>query len=422
MKKTFILLLTTLFTLNSFTQNTTNQSVEVDNTSIIAPPDYEKAVEDMLNGWLTSKMIIQKCNRESATPVFYEDSVYIERLQQLPYRMEMPFNSIVRSFIDRYARSIRQVEYMLGLGECYYFPIFEHALAKYGLPLELKYLPIIESALNSRAVSHAGAGGLWQFMVATGRIYGLEVNSLVDDRCDPVKSSDAAARYLRDLYNIYNDWHLVIAAYNCGPGNVARAIRHTGGKTDYWAIYQYLPRETRGYVPIFIAANYIMNFHQHHNICPATPPFVQVTDTINVTQRIHLEQIANVLNIPIEELRFLNPQYRQDIIPGNIKTYSLVLPMSQVTFFSENLDSILTYKADELIAKQVVVEPSGKSGSTSSSSHSSGSGNVIYYKVKKGDTLGAIARRYGTTVVKIKQWNGLKKDNLSINQRLKIYR
>ena len=422
MKNTLILfLISILFSLNSFAQNTKNQSfdIEIDDASNFAPPDYEKAVENMMNNWLISKMVTQKCSRQSATPIFYEDSIYIMRLQQLPYRMEMPFNSIVRSFIDRYAKSIRQVEYMLGLGERYYFPIFENALTKYNLPLELKYLPIIESALNARAVSHAGAGGLWQFMVATGRIYGLEVNSLVDDRCDPVKSSEAAARYLRDLYNIYNDWHLVIAAYNCGPGNVARAVRNAGGKTNYWDIYPYLPKETRGYVPIFIAANYIMNFYQHHNMCPATLPFVQVTDTINVTQRIHLEQIANVLDMSIEELRFLNPQYRQDIIPGNIKPYSLVLPMSQVPFFSENLDSILAFKADELIAKQVVVEPSVKSGS---GSQSSGSGNVVYHKVKSGETLGGIAQKYRTTVAKIKQWNGLKSNSIYINQRLKIYR
>ena len=418
-KYIFFVIVSVFFFLNGFSQNDKNQSLEVerDDTSNIVPPDYERAVEDMMNDWLMSRMIIQKCHRDAAMPVYYDDSVYIRRLQQLPYRIEMPYNSIVRSFIDRYARNIRQVEYMAGLGEHYYFQIFEHALAKYDLPLELKYLPIIESALNSRAISRAGAGGLWQFMVATGRIYGLEVNSLVDDRSDPVKSSEAAARYLRDLYNIYCDWHLVIAAYNCGPGNVARAIRNAGGKTNYWAIYPYLPRETRGYVPIFIAANYIMNFYQHHNMCPATPPFVQVTDTINVTQRIHLEQIANVLSIPIEELRFLNPQYKQDIIPGNIKPYSLVLPMKQVSAFSVNLDSIIAFRANELTAKQVLVEPSGKPNPGTQSS-----GGITYYKVVDGDTLAKIASKFKTTIAQIKQWNGLKKDYIYVGQRLKIYK
>jgi len=418
MKRIFVfILISTIFYLNIFSQNIKNQPIESerDDTSIIVPPDYERAVEEMNNDWLINRMITQKCNRDAATPVFYDDSVYIRRLQQLPYRIEMPYNSVVRSFIDRYAKNIRQVEYMVGLGESYYFPIFETALAKYDLPLELKYLPIIESALNSRALSRAGAGGLWQFMVATGRTYGLEVNSLVDERCDPVKSSDAAARYLRDLYNIYNDWQLVIAAYNCGPGNVARAIRNAGGKTNYWEIYPYLPRETRGYVPIFIAANYIMNFYQKHNMCPATPPFVQVTDTINITKRIHFEQIATVLNVPIEELRFLNPQYRQDIIPGNIKQYSLVLPMNLVSSFSVNLDSIIAFRADELTAKQIVIEPSGAASSQYG-------GGVIYYKVRNGDVLGKIAKKYGVTTNQIKKWNGMKKDSIYVGQRLKIYR
>jgi len=418
MKRIFVfILISTIFYLNIFSQNIKNQPIESerDDTSIIVPPDYERAVEEMNNDWLINRMITQKCNRDAATPVFYDDSVYIRRLQQLPYRIEMPYNSVVRSFIDRYAKNIRQVEYMVGLGESYYFPIFETALAKYDLPLELKYLPIIESALNSRALSRAGAGGLWQFMVATGRTYGLEVNSLVDERCDPVKSSDAAARYLRDLYNIYNDWQLVIAAYNCGPGNVARAIRNAGGKTNYWEIYPYLPRETRGYVPIFIAANYIMNFYQKHNMCPATPPFVQVTDTINITKRIHFEQIATVLNVPIEELRFLNPQYRQDIIPGNIKQYSLVLPMNLVSSFSVNLDSIIAFRADELTAKQIVIEPSGAASSQYG-------GGVIYYKVRNGDVLGKIAKKYNVTTNQIKKWNGMKKDSIYVGQRLKIYR
>jgi membrane-bound lytic murein transglycosylase D len=396
-------------------QNTRQKPVFTEQTDTLnlVPPDYEKAVEDMMNDWLMSRMIIQKCYRESAEPVLYDDSVYIKRLQQLPYRIEMPYNSIVRAFIDRYAKSIRQVEYMAGLGQHYYFPIFEHALAKYDLPLELKYLPIIESALNSRAISRAGAGGLWQFMVATGRIYNLEVNSLVDDRFDPVKASNAAARYLKDLYNIYYDWHLVIAAYNCGPGNVARAIRQAGGKTGYWEIYQYLPRETRGYVPIFIAANYIMNFYQEHNMCPATPPFVQVTDTVKVEKRIHLEQITSVLNVPLEELRFLNPQYRQDIIPGNIKPCSLVLPMGKISSFSNNLDSIVAFRANELTAKQVTIEPSN---------YAKSEGSTVYYKVRSGDSLLKIARKYGTTVSKIKKWNGLKKDYLYAGQKLKIYR
>ena len=306
---------------------------------------------------------------------------------------------------------------MLGIGETYYFPIFEAALSKYNVPLELKYLPVIESALNARAISKAGAGGLWQFMVSTGRIYGLEVNSLVDERCDPVKSSDAAARYLRDLYNIYQDWHLVIAAYNCGPGNVAKAMRHAGGgKRDYWQIYPYLPRETRGYVPIFIAANYIMNYYKFHNMCPAQPTVTVATDTMMVDRRINLQQVADVLDLSIEELRFLNPQYRQDIVPGNIKPYPLVLPFNQITAYIDNKDSIAAYRAAELVPQRARVEP------LHGSPAATGSGDVTYHKVRSGETLGAIASRYHVTVSQIKKWNGLRNSMIRAGQRLKIYR
>ena len=398
-----------------------------EDTSSMIPTDYEKAVLDMMtkNSWYLSRSVVGKCNRTEATPVYYSDSIYIARLQKLPYRIEMPYNNIVRLLINKYAQRINQVEYMVGLGESYYFPIFEQALAKYDLPMELKYLPIIESALNSKAISRAGAGGLWQFMVGTAKMYDLQVNSLVDDRFDPKKSSEAAVRYLRDLYAIYNDWHLVIAAYNCGPGNVARAIRKAGGKTGYWDIYPYLPRETRGYVPIFIAANYIMNYYGKHNICPAIPTFIKATDSVVVQKRIHLKQIAEILKIPIEELRFLNPQYKQDIVPGDIKPHSIILPMEKISYFSTNLDSILAYNANVLIDKQIVVEPAGREGGSAGRSKkhgrvSRGSGSNKHYKVKNGDTLGEIARRHGTTISKIKKANGMSSDRIRAGQTLKI--
>ena len=283
------------------------------------------------------------------------------------------------------------------MGASYYFPLCEGKLNATGIPLELRFLPVIESALNARAQSRVGAGGLWQFMVRTGKEYGLEVNSLVDERFDPNKSSEAAARFLSDLYRLYGDWHLVIAAYNCGPGNVAKAIRHAGGKRDYWSIYPYLPRETRGYVPIFIAANYIMNYYEEHNICPMKPTGTFITDTIMVTDRVHLVQIAEKLNVPIEELRFLNPQYKRAIIPGHVKAYPLVLPLAQINGYAEQRDSILAYRP-ELVSRSAVVEPSG---------YSSGTGNATYYKVKNGDTLGGIAARNRVTVKQLQQWNGL---------------
>lgn len=340
---------------------------------------------------------------------FYPDSVYISRLQSLPHIMEMPFNSIVKQYIEMYARRQKQVGLMLGIGKTYYFPLFEQTLERHGLPLELCYLPVIESALNTRATSPVGAAGLWQFMVGTGRMYGLEVNSLVDERRDPIKATDAAARYLSDLYKIYGDWQLVIAAYNCGPGNVAKAIRAAGGKRDYWKIYPYLPRETRGYVPIFIAANYIMHFYKEHNICPSEPIQYLNTDTIMISDRVHLKQISDICNISIDELRFLNPQYRHDIIPGNIKPYPLALPLEKINIYAECRDTILRYMPD-LAKRQIKADPDGY-----------GNGNVRYYKVRPGDTLGGIAARYRCSVKQLQRWNGIKGTMIRVGQRLRIY-
>ena len=388
----------------------------VTDTAVTIPSEFDESLDEIVHNWYLQNATLGNCSKDTGF-ITYPDEVYIQRMQKLPYVMEMPYNSIVRSLIEVFAKRHHQVEYMLGIGETYYFPIFEAALSKYNVPLELKYLPVIESALNARAISKAGAGGLWQFMVSTGRIYGLEVNSLVDERCDPIKSSDAAARYLRDLYNIYQDWHLVIAAYNCGPGNVAKAMRHAGGgKRDYWQIYPYLPRETRGYVPIFIAANYIMNYYKFHNMCPAQPTVTVATDTMMVDRRINLQQVADVLDLSIEELRFLNPQYRQDIVPGNIKPYPLVLPFNQITAYIDNKDSIAAYRAAELVPQRARVEP------LHGSPAATGSGDVTYHKVRSGETLGAIASRYHVTVSQIKKWNGLRNSMIRAGQRLKIYR
>ncbi len=403
--------------------NPADKAKGIVDTTMVVPPDYEKNMIDLLNDWYLSRTVVERCNRQSVTPLFYADSVYIYRLQRLPYRIEMPFNSIVRSCIESYARRIRQVDYMLGLGEHYYFDLFEQALVRYNLPHELKYLPVIESALNPRAISRAGAGGLWQFMPTTGKLYDLEINSLVDDRFDPIKSSDAAARYLRDLNAIYDDWHLAIAAYNCGPGNVARAIRRSGGKIGYWDIYPYLPAETRGYVPIFIAANYIMNYYDKHNMCPDVPTFVGATDSVIVRDRMHFAQISEVLEIPMEVIKFLNPQYKNYIIPGDIKPYRLLLPLEKVSLYASRVDSVLNYNSANLTERQVIVEPPTrqqvKPATTSKKSTAKASIKATY-KVKSGDTLGGIARRYGTTIAKIKKANGLRSDMIREGQTLKI--
>jgi membrane-bound lytic murein transglycosylase D len=323
---------------------------------LIMPQGYDMSFNGLLNQWYERKNINTSFVNDSINP-FFSDSIIIDRLSKLPTIMELPFNEHVRKCIDFYTLQKRkQVSYMLAMGQ-YYMPIFEDQLLANKLPDELKYLPIIESALNPTAYSRAGAGGLWQLMVSTGRIYGLEINSLIDERMDPYKSSVAAVRYLKDLYRIYGDWNLVIAAYNCGPGNVNKAIRRSSGKRDYWQIYPYLPKETRNYVPIFIAANYVMNYYKQHNLNIA-PVCLPMSDTIMVKEKVHLIQIADLMNLPIAELRVLNPQYRQDVVPGNYKPCAIRLPLNAASSFLQNKDKIVAYKAEELFTNRILVEPS----------------------------------------------------------------
>lgn len=387
--------------------------IELDN-SVSVPSEFDNTLNFMTHSWIIQRAKTSNCI--SSDNVTVSDSICKIRLSKMPCLMEMPYNSTVRSFIDLYTvQKRRQVEYMLGMSE-YYFPIFEQLLGANNLPLELKYLTIIESALNTTIVSRMGAAGLWQLMIGTGRMYGLEVNSLVDERLSPVKATNAAVRFLKDLYSIYGDWHLVIAAYNCGPGNVNKAIRRAGGKRDYWAIYPYLPRETRGYVPVFIAANYAMNYAPEHKLCPAIVKMPAITDTLMINQRIHLEQIAAVLNLPIEEIRLLNAQYRKDIIPGNIKPYSLCLPLNYANTFIDRLNEIVAYKADSLINNRrteieiLQVAPISIGGSD----------RVIYHKVKRGQTLSDVADKYGISVKKLKSWNHIRSSIIQPGQRLKI--
>jgi len=327
-------------------------------------------LDSLLNLYMSQTYLgeADDCNMMDVNPTYTREE-YIERLSRMPTIMEMAYNDVVQKFIDRYSGRLRHsISYMLGASN-FYMPIFEEALEMYQLPLELKYLPIIESALNPKAVSRVGATGLWQFMIGTGKQYGLQVNSLVDERRDPVKSSYAAARYLKDLYKIFGDWNLVIAAYNCGPENINKAIRRANANTgknqdgetapmnkDYWHIYPYLPRETRGYVPAFIAANYIMTYYSQHNICPMTTRLPAKSDTVMVTRNVHLEQVAEVVGINIDLLRSLNPQYRRDIVPGATEPSPLRLPLTDTGRFIDLEDSVYNYKADELLTKRAEVE------------------------------------------------------------------
>ena len=344
------------------------------------------------------------------------DSIYKQRLQALPFVIEVPYNEVVRRYILRYVKhSPRQLAALQRKAE-YYFPIFEDILAKHNLPYELCYMPVIESALNPQARSHMGATGLWQFMPATGKKYGLEINSLVDERMDPIRSTEAACLFLKNLYAIFQDWNLVIAAYNCGPGNVNKAIHRAGGKRDFWSIYPYLPSETRGYLPIFIAASYAMNYAEAHGICPATPLTTMASDTIVTTQRQHLKQIADNIDIPLAELRRLNPQYPRDIIPGG-KAYAICLPIEKAGLYIDKQDTILAYQAKELIHNRrdeiELLHRTSVNGGYSIN-------GVTYYKIKEGDTLGGIAKKFRVSVKQLKAWNGLKSDMIRAGKTLKI--
>ena len=315
-------------------------------------------LDSMVSNWYV-KMAFN--NIRSATPVDSTivevlDSVYIDRLSKINSVIRLPFNNIIRSHIQVYTvRQRDKFSAVLGLMD-YYFPMIENIFDSYGLPAEFKYLAIIESALNPNAVNRrSGATGLWQFMYGTGRMYGLTINSVIDERRDPVKSTHAAARFIRDLYSIYNDWVLVIAAYDCGPGNVNKAIARSGNKKDYWDIYYRLPRETRGYIPQYIAAAYSVNYYAEHNLRPLPVNIPLSTDTIMVNKDIHLSQISEVMGIPLEELRALNPQYRTGLIPGSSKPMSLMLPMNHLSDFIDLNDTIRSYKKDLYLNKSTQI-------------------------------------------------------------------
>lgn len=373
--------------------------------------DIEMRALDWCMAWLDTT----ECTAVHDTTTL-PDSVYKARLQDLRCVIELPYNERVRAFILRYVkRSPKQVARMMRMSE-YYFPIFEEALTKYELPYELKYLPIIESALNPVARSYVGAAGLWQFMPATGKLFGLEINSLVDERMDPLKATDAACRFLKSMYAIYHDWNLVIAAYNCGSGNVNKAIRRAGGKRDFWSIYPYLPRETRNYVPIFIAANYAMNYGYEHGICKIPIEKAMITDTIRTNRRMHLQQVSENLNIPMDELRRLNPQYSRDILPGG-STYTLCLPAEKIGSYIDMENAILAYKADSLIHSRRAEIDMAKVTSITGAYRVNG---VTYYTIKKGDTLGGIAKKFHCSVKQLKSWNNLSNDIIREGKKLKI--
>lgn len=339
------------------------------------------------------------------------DSLYTARLNAMVSPIHLPYNELVRSYIKRYTDGSGLMSRVLALAQ-YYFPMIEEELLKAGLPVELRAMAIIESALQATVVSRAGASGLWQFMPVTARAYGLEVNSMVDERFDPYKATKAACKYMKDLYKMYNDWSLAIAAYNCGPGNVNKALARAGGNPQsFWDVYWYLPSETRGYVPAFIAANYAYAYHQAHNITYSEPPMPIAVDTIQVSRLLHLGQVSSTIDVTTDALKMLNPQYKLDVIPATNKNYTLILPANRVTDYITRQDSI--FAKDSVYLKEYLNPGAVAKKMTEVS--------TIYYTVKKGDTLGAIAKRYRVTVKQLMTWNRIKSANsLRIGQRLRI--
>ncbi|TAL69582.1 MAG: LysM peptidoglycan-binding domain-containing protein [Bacteroidetes bacterium] len=398
-------------------------SSESDTIIIKSDNSTERVTRDLdslLNTWYVKMAMINNPEEllGDTAIVQYSDTVYSNRLSKINSIISLRYNNIIRNHIHVYTIKQRdKFSAVLGLKD-YYFPMIEDIFDSYGLPAELKYMAVIESALNPNAVSRMGATGLWQFMYSTGRMYGLTINSVVDERRDPIKSTHAAARYIKDLYNIYNDWILVIAAYNCGPGNVNKAIRRSGNKKDYWEIYYRLPRETRGYIPQYVAATYAINYYPDHNIKPLTLNIPVATDTIIVNKDIHLTQISEVLGIPLGELRALNPQYRTGFVPGSSKPLSLTLPMNHLGDFIDLNDTIRGYKSDVYLNKSNrIADPSRSSylpadlkGKTK-----------LYYTVQDGDNLGFISEWYRVGLSDLRYWNNIYRNTIRVGQKLVIY-
>lgn len=428
--------------------HTTNPASEVTPTEGML-----HSVDTQVDGWYMKKyMRVDSTLYTNEIPVFPRE-VYLDRLRRLPNLIEMPYNEVVQDYIDQYTGRLRRsVSFMLGV-QNFYVPIFEEALEAEGVPLELKYLPVVESAFDPMATSRVGAAGLWQFMVPTAKHYGLTVNSLLDERRDPIKSSQAAARYLKDLYKSFGDWTLAIAAYNCGRNNVLKAIKRAGGARDYWAIYPYLPRETRGYVPAFIAANYVMNYYCDHKIPPMKTIAPAETDTVTVSRNLYLAQVAAACNLDVETVQAMNPQYRAGVVPGNSQPCALRLPVQSIDRFLQLGDSIYNVApAAEVVERREEVEPAELTAQPNNTTtrqsrrqalaeerrerrerraaaaaerkkrkskraHAEGPSEV---DIRQGDTLSEIARRNNTTVEKLQKINNLDGSAIRAGKKLRV--
>lgn len=383
------------------------------------------SIENLVSDWMYAGRVRydSSCvSRRSYCPSL-PDSVYMSRLGNIATLIELPYNEVIKKYIEYYTGPRRRmVEKLLGLSQ-YYFPMIEQTFDAAGIPLELKYLAVVESALNPSALSKQGASGLWQFMLPTGKHYGLEISTLVDERRNPVKSTQAAANYLKSLYNIYKDWTLAIAAYNCGPGNVNKAIQRTGGRKDYWAIYYNLPKGTREYLPLFIALNYIMNYHLDHEICPSVCPIALDMDTLRINKTLHFSQVSKITGISVEELRAFNPQFKRDIIPGSQKPYVLRLPITSMMRFIAFEDSVLNNNIakDDRLRSTVQLGVSTVSAGNLPKREALPEGEPIKHIIKNGESLGVIAQKYGVKVEDLKDWNNLSNVNIRAGKTLIVH-
>jgi membrane-bound lytic murein transglycosylase D len=407
---------------------TTKDNRQNKNSGTASPEEDTSSMMWLIQQALYDTTGIVLFKEEELPPADMPDSVYIRRLSAMPSIISLPYNDIVRNYIVYYMQKHpRHSEKMLGLAE-YYLPKFEEILDAYNIPLEMKALPIIESALNPVAVSRAGATGMWQFMLATGRRYGLTINTYVDERRDPIASTYAAAKYLTALYSMFQDWTLALAAYNCGEGNVIKAITRSGGKQDYWEIYPYLPKETRNYVPLFVAANYAITYYKEHRLAPALFDLSERIDTFMVNSKLHFEQIANTINIPLVKLRELNPQYKRNVIPGNERPYELRIPSEYTNAFIENERKIYGHNETKYFNPDIVVNPTTISKTNKPAANSStrstriSDSQQIAHKVKPGESLGIIASQYKVKLGDLYSWNNLTdKSTIYPGQQIVIY-
>ena len=416
LKNLILPLLLTMVALPAFAVNDTIIIRSDESTALV-----ERDLDRLLNNWFIRMSIAGTDISDTDSLISeFSDSIYKDRLSRINSVIIPPYNNIVRNHIHVYTeRKVDKFRIMLGMQD-FYFPMIEDIFDYYGLPVELKYMAVIESALNPNAVSRVGATGLWQFMYSTGRMYGLTINSVVDERRDPVKATHAAAKYLKDLYGIYNDWILVIAAYNCGPGNVNKAIRRSGNRKDYWEIYYRLPRETRGYIPAYVAATYAMNYYREHNITPIQINLPLAVDTVMVSTDMHLEQIAAVLDLPLDELRAMNPQYRTGLVPGRSRPSPVTMPLDRLGDFIAMTDTITGYRKDQYLT--TVNQTTMPQQSTSTYTPPDVSGKTkLTYTVKDGDNLGFISEWYDVPLSELRYWNNIYRNTIRVGQKLSVY-